>query len=435
MLEKSIIQFCRNLEGLRDFVEVIDGFLDEKIKEDINIDTMGFAPLVLAMAESDPEEFNLSDKQKEKLRSEFGDNISIEFEEKEGGSKGGYKINVGDEGKKRFSSALERIQKQDSRRKNLYHSSLISLVSNVECFISELIHHHYKKNPNAIGAKDKVLSLEDLKSFGSVDDAISHIIEGKVESVLRGSFDDWIKALKKDLNLSMGYIAEHRDSLLEACLRRNLLVHNNGTVNTIYLKNIPDSISDVPSVGKRLTVSSGYLEDNISNFEKCFILAASELWKKEDPKNSLRGSLLTKIAYDHLEKERWDVSGSLSFFVMGDKGLSESSRLTAQINYWQAKKWGGDFESVRKDIEDSDFSAKDQIYSFAKYLLLDKLDDAMSLIPMLLDTKTIDLDDVFSWPLLKILREEKDQEIEEICAPYQQGDEVIEELDGDSAAH
>jgi len=435
MLEKSIIRFSRNLENLRDFVEVIDGFLEEKAKEDISIDVVGYAPLILALSESDPDTFTLDEEQKKKIRDMFGDKISIELTEKEDNGKSGFKIDIGDKGKKRFNEAMERIHKQNFRKQNLYHSSLISLISNVECFISELIHHYYSKNPNAVGTKEKVLSLGDLKSFGNIEDAISHIVEGKVESILRGNFDDWIKSLRNDLSLSMSYIDDHKDILLEACLRRNLLVHNNGVVNTIYQKNRPCSIPDAPSIGSKLTVSSDYLEDKITRFEKIFILAAAELWKKEEPKKSLRGSILIKLAYDHLVKEKWKIAESFSYFVMGDKGLSEADRSIAQINYWQAKKWNNEFESVRKSIEEADFSAKDKIYSFAKCVLLDNLDEAISLLPGLLESKSIGIKEIEEWPLLRNLREEKQKELEKMCEPFTDSSESHNEVGDDETLH
>ena len=36
------------------------------------------------------------------------------------------------------------------------------------------------------------------------------------------------------------------------------------------------------------------------------------------------------------------------------------------LNYWQSVKWQGRFESIQKEVEQADFSAKDPLYQLAQ---------------------------------------------------------------------
>lgn len=403
MFKKEVVEFSQNLESLREFVELVDAHLEEKKQDELKSDPVGFAPLVLYMYKQDQEEFPLNEEQLAKLKELFGSEIDFIEEESESGKK--IEIKLDKEGQIRFSTAMDKISKSNKRKSSLHQSSLVTIISYVEWFLAQLIHRHYDKNPNAIGLKDKQLSLNDLYEIGSIDEAKKYLIDTKVESVLRGSLNDWISFLKEQMNLSMGYLKEHQDVLTEACQRRNLYVHNGGVVNSIYLKNCSFEGMDPPSLGDKLSCDKGYIEKILSAFEKTFLLIAAELWKKNEPNSEKRFLILNQMSYQHIRSERYEIGSSLAYFLWGDKGQKESDRITAQVNYWQAKKWQGDFASIRKDIEQSDFSAKDTLFILAKYSLLDEHDEAFQLIPELLRSKKLSFSDLSEWPLFKGLRE------------------------------
>jgi hypothetical protein len=272
--------------------------------------------------------------------------------------------------------------------------------------LAQLIHNYYKQYPEKIGSKEKQFSLEELSNFDSIEDAKNYLIDSSVESVLRGSFEDWIKFLKTDLDLSMGYIKDHKKSLIEAFQRRNLLVHNGGVVNRIYRSNYPKDLGSCPKLGDRLHISPEYLAEKISLFERCFVLIALELWKKLGVDNMQRGDLLIDLAYKHLVAERYDIAESLSYFAANDKSLQEKDQLYGKVNYWISKKYGKGFEDVRPEIEKADFSAKSRLFRLAKNTLLGDFDEAKNDIEYLLDH-----DDKFSfkvvqtWPLFREFRD------------------------------
>ena len=219
---------------------------------------------------------------------------------------------------------------------------------------------------------------------------------------MRSSLDDWIKFLKEQVKLSMGYIDEIKPALIEACQRRNLYVHNGGVINSIYIKNCGFSIEEY-SIGSQLDSDNDYIEATISAFERSFILIAAELWKKNDPSNEDRFNILHKILYSHICNGRYEIAESLAYFLCNDKNQKESKLLMAKVNYWQAIKWNGGFEGIKKEIENTDFSAKDEIYLLSKYVLLDQFEEACDLLLILIENNKLSLDKVSEQPIFKEL--------------------------------
>lgn len=415
MFAEQIMSFSQNLNNLRDFVEMVASFLDEKNQEEIKENAEALLPLMLAMHKLNPEESPLDEDEISKIEKKVGAGFKVSLidEEEEGGVEGksekkSIKFKLEGDGNKKFSEAMKVFKADQHRKTALYCNSLISLVSSVEWFLAQLIHKHYKENPGIVGSKEKQFSLEELASFETVDDARNYLIEKTVESVLRGSIQDWIEFLSSKLKLSMGYLNEHKDCLIEVTQRRNLLVHNGGVVNRIYLSNLPSSYKDIPKIGDNIHISSEYLNNAISTFERCFLLIAAELWKKVGANNEDRGKLLINLSYEHLVSERYEVAESVSFFAANDKSLQESDRLYAKINYWIAKKYGGDFESIKQEIIDEDFSAKSRLFLLAKKVLLSDFEGASSDIKYLLDhDENFTLEEVKLWPLFKEFREQE----------------------------
>lgn len=137
----------------------------------------------------------------------------------------------------------------------LYQNSLISLVSAGEWFLSQILHSQFDQYPNSAGIADKTLKLSDLQTFENMEDAQQHLIEQRVEDVLRGSFEEWISFLKNQFKLEMGYIEKWQHKLVEIIQRRNLLVHNGGNINSIYRRKVAPELQSCNS--KNLSTISG----------------------------------------------------------------------------------------------------------------------------------------------------------------------------------
>jgi len=140
--------------------------------------------------------------------------------------------------------------------------------------------------------------------------------------------------------------------------------------------------------------------------ERNFVLIAAELWKRLSPTDGERAKVMNEVAFERLKAERWFVSEGLSFFTLNDKKMSEQNRLIAQLNYWQSVKWQGAFDAVRKEVEGSDFSAKDDLYQLARHALLDDADAFFKSVPILIKNQKLTYEMLATWPIFKEMRKD-----------------------------
>lgn len=396
-LGSAIMSFARSLAALREFVEVIHPLLDAHYREFIQQHRLELLPLALGMNAALESPF-LSEEEVLGLTKE------LKYELKLTKSEGKVTFAIPPEFERQTVTAMKGAFKNITHNALLYRSALISLVSSAEWLLSQIIRQHLELYPDAVGTRDKALSLEDLKTFGSIEDATQHLISQRIDEIMRGSFEDWIKYLQEKMKLSLGYLAPHKEKLVEVFQRRNVTVHNNGLANSTYIAKVVPALRQGISIGYEIPIPQEYLNEAIDLVESLFILFAAELWKQLDPKDVSRGRMLIDIAFDRLQEERWSVAEALSLFLTKDKQLPDRDQTTGQLNYWQCLKWQGRFEEVVDNVKSADFSAKDELYQLARHGLLDQAADFITLLPKVIKAGKLDRDKLMSWPIFKEIR-------------------------------
>jgi hypothetical protein len=410
MFKKMIINLTNNLESLLDFVHLLDSYLHEKREEAMRLHAPSFGPVLLAMQKvvALPEEVMVKlppeDIFKERIRQRLSLDVNIEVLELDGVRRAS--IEVSGEGGEKFDDAMKALMRAYGRIKLLYNSSLMNLVSIVELFFAELLHEYFVMVPEVIETKEKVFSFEDLKSFASIADAKEHYRNSRIEEILYGSFPDWISFLKKSPKLSMSYLDSDLDLLTETFQRRNLVVHNGGRVNSIYLSKVAANLTEKLSVGDILDTNRVYLNDRIDLFERNCLLIAAEFWKKLAPQDKNRDNLLSDIVYRHLVGQRWLLSESLSLFILQDKSVSERLSCTAKLNYWLSKKRQGQWSSIEDEVNSTDFSAKGLRFRVGHAALRGVNDDFFDLIPKALQAEEISVNEINIYPIFEEIRQD-----------------------------
>jgi uncharacterized protein YkuJ len=424
MFKKHIENFNENIKGLRDFVELIAPYLTKRIDEYNQyispLITLGIANKVIA----EQEVWEDGEKEKvEKIRDSanaevlkvYKKEIDVVAEIKD--------LDLGPNSKTGQIGLSMRMAKEDglSWRKNfenmhktnahislLYKNSLISLISTVEWFFSEILHLYYDKHPEAAGIQKKTMTLSDLKAFTNIEEAEKYLVDVKIEEVLRGNFESWINLLKTELSMGLAYIEPVRQELIEIFQRRNLFVHNGGVVNSIYLSKVNQSFRENIKSGDQLEVSKEYLDNAISKLQKAFLLIALEMWKNVDKSDKSRGDVITDIVYENLLESRWDVCEGLTYFIINDSNVEIVDRVVAQLNYWLCKKRSGQFESVKKEVFNVDYSDKRELFQLALFSLRDDKKLFFDTLPLVLDTKQLDVEKLDEFPIFQEMRETED---------------------------
>lgn len=395
-----------NLESLRDFVDTLGSFLASKREESFSAHQDVLMPLILAMDDAS----GLTDKigvpkLTEEQRAAIEKRVPISGKaEASLTPDGGVSITLQLPEGHNPGEAVRDVIRAVGRTQMLYSSSLMNLASSVELFFSKLLHLYFARHPEAIGTKEKIFSVDDLSAFGSIADARAHYVLSRIEDLLRGSLADWLTYARSSIKLSMGYLRDDLALLEETFQRRNLVVHNGGRVNSIYLSKVSDEFRAAAKVGDDISPDRTYLDRSIDAWERACLLIGAELWKQLAPNDAERAGVLTNIAFKHLKAGRWRIAESLSDFTMRDRQMPESSLTSAQLNYWQARKRNGQWESVREEVENADYSAKGDLYQLARLSLLELHDDFFALLPRALQSGALKRDELVEWPVFADIR-------------------------------
>jgi len=416
MFSKLLEQFNSNITGLRDFVDLIQPMLDEYHKSEQEKHQSAFAPLAIAKQihlEEDPET-------KSKLQSELDAIFDGEIEITthpyiDSGEEDNESTDVDEDEEKRFSFNIKgdtskiddafEFQVKSTEQKNLlYVNSFINLLSSAEWFYSQLLHFFYDQNPSSAGVKKKTLTLEELKSFGSVEDAEKYLIDSKIEGLLRSSFTDWMENLKTELKLSLGYLKEFNDELVETYQRRNLLVHNGGVVNSIYLSKVNDTLLDDIKIGDRLTVDEEYLDNAISKIHVLFSLIACELWKKQLPEDEDRSNILMDLNFGYLKRKEWSIAKLPNVFLKNDAKQPTIPKTYAQLNCWLCDKRLENLKELKKELDSIDYSDKTIVIQLALASLMDNEEHFYKLLPKAIDSDELTVMSFFEFPIFDEMR-------------------------------
>lgn len=413
MFYKESKDFVSNMKAIREFIDLVEPVFIQKRKDHMKNEAKDLSILMLAL--SDPllsniedGKFQLSEDSKQKIRDNFDGEIVIEKSE----DGHGVKVSVNGNGAERFDNAVSMLGEIEKQTSILYKSSLMNIISTVECHFSNLIMSYYKVNTKEITSgliskKDKHFTLEELESFETLEDAKNHLIESKVENLLRGSFDDWIEFLKDKMKLNLGYLEAEKNNIVEIFQRRNIVVHNQGIINSIYLSKISKEYKKNLKKGEPILIDRVYLEKSIDTLELIFLLIGFELWKNKKPNDQKRFDQISQIIEDCLFDNRWFIMKGLTRFLMGDAKAPQVFKNMSKINNWLAHKKMGEFEVVKKDVEAEDFSSCTMDFIICKLALLGEKDKIFHYIDEAIISKSLTYLDLEEWPIFDDYREEE----------------------------
>jgi len=121
------------------------------------------------------------------------------------------------------------------RDKDLQVWVFIQFVMVFETFFFELLKLLMANNPLSMPRKDKTLEWRIVIECADRDEILTKIIETELNQVKYETVSGWFKYLDKVITI--GKLAENeREQLAEMKASRDIIVHNAGIVNDIYLK-------------------------------------------------------------------------------------------------------------------------------------------------------------------------------------------------------
>lgn len=397
-------RFSKNIETTRDFIVLVDPLIDQHGKKQIADNIEGFAPILIIYEKMLRGQGYQVDRGVLKAAKKIG-KIKISGDEGELTFKSQAAL-------KNFIQANEKFELIAGRSKYLYEVSLISLISSVEWFLSQILHSHFKGYPKLVTAvSQKNFTYSDIEKFNTLDDAKQFLIDQKVDEIIRSDFRSWIDYLKLTLKLDLSFCEKDLSDAEEVFLRRNLLVHNGGVVNNIYLNKVsPDLLQKFKlKKGAQVLIDDKYLQSSINLLESLFLCMGALMWRKQ-LKDAAQISeyflTLNLLTFNHMKEGRYEVSEKISCFLEADKDISIHDKLMTTVNRWISIKQQGRFNEIEAEILSSDFSAFEDKYVMGRYVLLGKFSEAVEILKVMLKAKKISVDELRDWPLFNDIRDD-----------------------------
>ena len=212
MFDKPILQFTDNLSTLRDSVTLISQLIEKHSSDYLDKHLVPFKEILNQAFEKIPE------NKKDSLKIGIAPDRPhcVHFVSGDPGEEKPYELFIENaSAAKSFPEFQRMMTNVRSRKTFLYQNSLISLASFVEWFTSEFLKIHLERYPEAAELSKKTLTLTDLKSMGSIEDATKFLIDSKIDEILRDSFEGWCSFFKEKLKLSMSYMTKEMPLLVE----------------------------------------------------------------------------------------------------------------------------------------------------------------------------------------------------------------------------
>jgi hypothetical protein len=285
----------------------------------------------------------------------------------------------------------------------LRKSLLVTAVSNFEILFGRMAQEVYGVNKSALNDSDYSFSLQELAEFDSLEEARQFLIERRVSALMRDSVDGWDKWLGRAVKgVSMGNLPVDWPATREVFARRNLIVHNGGAVNRIYLSLISQHGRDGASkieLGTKLHVDEEYFSTAVQNLLALGVLLITDVGRRLDKRHAgLHNSALLFNAELAMKRNAWYTSLAASKYLLTNH-LSREDELKAQVINWVSRKAVHGIDEIRAEVTNWDISGLAEEFSHYKLVLLGEKEKAVNLVEGLLASKKITLVEVAFHPV------------------------------------
>lgn len=313
---------------------------------------------------------------------------------------------------KRFKIINKDIIRSKQAFNILPQSLFISIVSQFDVLIAQLIKFIYLYSENKLLESDNQISFREVLLLGDIDKIKEKFINDKIDSALRTSHSEQIKTLSKligDVSLDK---VDFWSDFIEMTQRRNLFVHSKGAVSSQYISECKKAGKNVDvQIGEILIVDEQYF-DYAFNVFFCMGVMLSQVISRVLLGESLLGEIdciLNNIIYETICEGKYDIAIRLSRFAT-DKNTKHSNKLDEKyfiLNYAQAYKWMGNNEKCKEIITQYDFSETKEDILVAKYALEDDLDNVIKSMNIIGCQSEIMNEEAYAtWEIFKEMRME-----------------------------
>ncbi len=295
---------------------------------------------------------------------------------------------------------VEALRKQNEI---LYSGSLMLLVTYFENTIAKILKKDIQRHPQRMSLETKSVSYKILEMSNDIEDVRNFLIENEVTAMMYKSVSEWIEYFKKNVKLKLEYVTKTLPELKEIISRRNVIVHNEGIVNNIYMNAVSEEYRLHVQNGDILSVDREYILNAVDLVESIGMSIILEMWINEGDKNKKEVDKVLAIIFDeYLIFEKWENAKILYEICLKSNKMQLADKLMCKINRWQCYKWLGQFEEIKKEVEELDITACQPMYKLGVLALLEKEEEFFEYFGQQND---IDENELQEWPLFRGIRQ------------------------------
>lgn len=279
------------------------------------------------------------------------------------------------------------------------NSALMMLVTRFEEFFSDFLCELYDAFPEKY-LDSQLIKYSEIKS-SDIDDIKTNLVCREVENKMRENYSEWFKIYCAHGMKTVSFETDLK-VLAEIYARRNILVHNSGTVNSSYLKAVPESDK---SQGDILSANEQYMKkafETVSRIITLMLIEASKLEKEAE------GEYLQDVfdvLFEMLRQEDYSICEPAYELLTEKKRLSADYVIMSKVNRWICKKAINGLASIEEEVKAFDVSALNSDFQLAKSILLEEYQEATEMLKTLLTNEEFFATYVEQWPLFVWYRE------------------------------
>jgi hypothetical protein len=292
----------------------------------------------------------------------------------------------------------------------LRRGAVISLMSHFEALIADIIHLFYGLHPDALPADEHKITLAALRAFGSIDDAVKHVVAQEVDSVLRESLREQLAYLGKRPKLNPKLPDDLIDAIVEVDQRRNLIVHNRGRVNKQYLARVRPELAAKYGAkdGDELRPSSAYLTSAIDDVFLVGLILAQHAWRKWEKDTAAKADgVLVVSTFESLLEGRYPLVVRIAELAEQTGFAQDDNRRIVTINRAIALRELGRDEQMKALLKALDWSASSPRFKLAVAALRRDDDEFLRILPRAVAASEITSNELETWPLFRAVREDQ----------------------------
>ncbi len=347
------------------------------------------------------------------------EDISDKKEDKDEEGKEIFRYKVKPEFSEKFPEIHKHLNRSDIAIKILPRNFIVSIISQYDAFIGELIRILFQINPNLLKSSEKELKVEDLFNSDSIEDLKSHIIDKEVDSILRDEHFEQLKTIEKRISNSTGKNFSLTTDLhvlsefIELTQRRNLFVHTNGMTTRQYCEsykkwNIKNECSG--EVNFELIANPKYCKRAYEILYEMAVKLTHVLWRKFVPQEREKADEnFNLLTYELLKNSNYKLTITLLDFATDviRKFETEQIRKFMVVNKAIAYKMMDMNQECKEVLDKEDWTIGNE-YKLANEVLRDEFDKAAEIMIKIGNADEIVSKDAYEdWPLFKKFRNSK----------------------------